>query len=185
MLEVGVTPGLHPNEVALTYNEARAHFGSWCITSSPLVLGLDVRNDTTLDSVWDIISNTEALTVNSAWAGHSGTLLQEATTNVSFPYCGFVYKNGCSVAQWQVFFKPLPGGSAAFLLLNHGLSPLNSISIDLTGVHGLLCGSGNMGKCYIRDVWNHTSAGTAQGGSLDFPAGLDSHDSVFYTLSPT
>jgi alpha-galactosidase len=51
MLEVGVPPGLHPNEKALSLPEQRAHFGAWAIVSSPLVLGLDVRNATLLAEV--------------------------------------------------------------------------------------------------------------------------------------
>jgi hypothetical protein len=183
VLEVGVTAGVHKNEVDLTFNEARAHFGAWCITSSPLILGLDVRNDTTMDSVWPIISNTEALAVNSAWAGGSGTLLVEATTNVTFPYCGFVYTSGCSVAAWQVWSKPLPGGAAALLLLNHGPAPIANVSVDLSSVTGLDCGYDNKGACQVRDLWAHAAAGSAQGGSLLFPA-TGSHDSTFFVLTP-
>ena len=184
VLEVGVTAGLHPGEVDLTFSEARAHFGAWCIASSPLILGLDIRNDAAMDAVWPIISNTEALAVNAAWAGGSGTLLVEATSNVTFPFCGFVYKDGCSVAAWQVFHKPLPGGGGAFLALNHGASALAPMAVELASTAGLRCGWGNLGKCEVRDVWAHAAAGTAQGGSLQLP-GIPSHDSVFYVLTPT
>ena len=54
VLEVGNFPSEDP---AKAFLESRTHFGAWCVVSSPLVLGLDITNDTTLDSVWDIISN--------------------------------------------------------------------------------------------------------------------------------
>ena len=46
-----------------TYEENRGHFGAWCVVSSPLILSLDLRNDKTVDSVWDIIANREAIAV--------------------------------------------------------------------------------------------------------------------------
>lgn len=78
MLEVGVAPGLHKGEVALTFAEARAHFGAWCVVSSPLVLGLDVRDDAVMNANWPIISNTEAIAINQVWAGASGTQIGRA-----------------------------------------------------------------------------------------------------------
>ena len=54
VLEVGNFPN---NDPAKAFLESRSHFGAWCVVSSPLVLGLDITNDTKLDSVWDIISN--------------------------------------------------------------------------------------------------------------------------------
>ena len=32
--------------------------------------GMDVTDKALVDSVWDIISNKEAIAVNQAWAGH-------------------------------------------------------------------------------------------------------------------
>lgn len=39
----------------------------WCVTSSPLVLGLDLRDPAAVDLAWPIISNKAALEVNRAW----------------------------------------------------------------------------------------------------------------------
>jgi len=58
------------------YNEGRAHFGAWVIVSAPLILGFDLTNSTKMDSVWNIITNTEALAVSQTWVGHPGMLLQ-------------------------------------------------------------------------------------------------------------
>ena len=66
-LVVGAT---HWHAHPLNDAEARTHFASWCITSSPLILSLDVRNQTAMDLVWPIISNKEAIAVNQQWAGY-------------------------------------------------------------------------------------------------------------------
>ena len=180
MLEVGVTAGLHKGEVDLTHAEARAHFGAWAITSSPLVLGLDVRNASVMDGVWDIISNREAIAVNQAYAGGSGTLLAQANANITFPFCGSQYSSGCSVAAWQVFSKPLPSGGAAVLVLNHAAGPLGAMELPLAGIPGLAPGASGAS---VRDVWARADLPPATGGQLHVPA-IDSHDSAFFRLAP-
>ena len=67
MLEVGNMDG--------GYKENRAHFGAWCVTSSPLILSFDLTNIDVLKNVWSIISNKEAIGVNQAWDGDAGRLL--------------------------------------------------------------------------------------------------------------
>lgn len=73
MLEVGCAHGPGgEDDPGLTYTEARTHFGAWCIVSSPLILSHDTNDDTVSDEIWSIISNTEAIGINQAWAGDSG-----------------------------------------------------------------------------------------------------------------
>ena len=36
---------------------SRAHFGAWCIVSSPLYLGFDLFNQTLMNDMLDIIGN--------------------------------------------------------------------------------------------------------------------------------
>jgi hypothetical protein len=55
MLEVGNFVG--PNNLT----ESKTHFGGWCIVSAPLILGMDLTDSETLDAVWPIISNKEAV----------------------------------------------------------------------------------------------------------------------------
>lgn len=57
--------------------EDRSHFGAWCITSSPLVLGYDMADESMSDRVWPIVSNQEAIAVNQAWAGHPGRMVKQ------------------------------------------------------------------------------------------------------------
>ena len=176
MLEVGVSPGLHKNEVALTPSEGRAHFGAWVIVSSPLVLGLDVRDAAAMDASWAVISNTEALAVSRAWAGSAGGRVAASATNVSWPFCGSQHAQGCEVEDWEIFAKPLPGGGAALLLLNHLLTAQH-LTLDLSSVAGLGCSGG----CAVRDVWAHAALPSVTSA---FAADVVGHDSVFVVLSP-
>merc|ERR1712216_807258 len=93
MMEVGNFKNEH------NYIQSRTHFGAWCIVSSPLILGMDVTNDTIVDAVWDILSNEEAIAVNQAWAGHPGRLVEKNETV-------------------QVWAKRLSGGVQAVLIIN-------------------------------------------------------------------
>lgn len=72
MLEVGrvaePTPGTF-------YSWNRAHFGAWCVISSPLILGMELSDDK-LNPVLDIITNEEAIKVNQQWSGHPGMLVE-------------------------------------------------------------------------------------------------------------
>jgi alpha-galactosidase len=174
VLEVGVSPSLHPKEVALTHTEARSHFGAWAITSSPLILGLDVRDSTVMDNVWDIISNKEALAVNEEYAGSSGLRIASSPVNQTFPFCGYLYADGCSIPSWELFSKPLLNGAAALLFINHGDSNVN-ITINTIIVPGLQCS-----QCNVRDIWQHQDLGSK--GPILTINELASHDSVFYTL---
>jgi alpha-galactosidase len=65
-----------------SFIEDRSHFGAWVITSSPLILGNDLNNESLTDKIWPIISNKEAIAINQAWAGHPGrqikTILPDA-----------------------------------------------------------------------------------------------------------
>ncbi len=187
MLEVGVTPGLHRNETGLTLAEARAHFGAWAIASSPLVLGLDVRSAAAVDAVWSILSNTEVIAVNQAWAGPaegwvgpgiawSGGRIAAAETNVTWAPCGW-FPN-CSAPSWEVWSKPLPGGASAVLLLNHDTTALPSVTLPWASVPALACAAS--GSCTVRDVYAHADLGPHTDG-FTFTA-VASHDSVFLTV---
>jgi hypothetical protein len=89
MLEVGCAKG--PNgqqDVGLTLAETRTHFAAWAIMSSPLFLSHDVTNETVMEEVWPIISNTDIIAINQAWAGFSGGpfWLSQGKLRSSFPF---------------------------------------------------------------------------------------------------
>jgi len=59
-----------------TFEEDRAHFGAWCVVSSPLVLGYDVTDSSVTEKVWPILSNRQAVQVSQQYAGHPGRLVK-------------------------------------------------------------------------------------------------------------
>ena len=162
MLEVGVTapqpPGaLHhceTDKVACEMNatEWKTHFSAWCITSAPLVLGMDLRDKVALDKAWPIISNRAVLEVQATWVGDSGRLWARSEETTEVPNCG--HGKGCQLPLWLVWTKKQPatggGSSAAILLMNNGDATLN-VSAALDGINGL--GSCGPSGCATRDLW--------------------------------
>ena len=64
VLKVGCT---RQGKLGRSRTESTSHFGLWAITSSPLILGLDLRGAAAVDFAWPIITNPEVLAVNRAW----------------------------------------------------------------------------------------------------------------------
>ena len=110
MLEVGVSapqpPGAkHHCQKAnvpceMNSTEWITHFSAWAITSSPLVLGMDLRDEAALQRAWPIISNKHALDINAAWAGDSGRLLTQSEEGTHVPNCGS--GSGCELPLFLV-----------------------------------------------------------------------------------
>mmetsp|Transcript_62276 Transcript_62276/g.131662 ORF Transcript_62276/g.131662 Transcript_62276/m.131662 type:complete len:436 (+) Transcript_62276:88-1395(+) len=172
MLEVGCKHGPGgASDKGLSFVEARSHFGAWCIVSSPLTLSHDVNNDTIMDEVWPIISNTEAIAINQAWAGHSGSPFKEGPEIVTLPW-----GEEKGTPSWQFFYKPLPGAKVAVLMMNHA-DTTQTLSLDFQDIPGLPC----QASCKLRDVWNHVDLGVIKEGHYE--KSVESHDSVFLVLS--
>jgi len=124
MLEVGRVAEPVPGTF---YTWNRAHFGAWCITSSPLILGVELT-DEKLTPVLDIIGNSEAIDINQAWAGHPGMLVETLyAPPVPFDPDGAV----------------LPSSSVADFGLSGGASVTHSHEDDLTS--GAAIRTGNPG----------------------------------------
>jgi alpha-galactosidase len=146
MLEVGrvgsTTDGGHTGVPGWSFNRStqtiawnRAHFGAWCVSSAPLVLGADLTKLS--DELVDIISNDEAITINQQWSGHPGTLLRNISNGV------------------QIWHKPQPNGTMAVLVINALNSSVNA-TITLAELN--MTGSSS---CAVRDVWRHQDLGHA------------------------
>mmetsp|Transcript_15586 Transcript_15586/g.33973 ORF Transcript_15586/g.33973 Transcript_15586/m.33973 type:complete len:416 (-) Transcript_15586:252-1499(-) len=161
MLEVGLAP--------LTHTESRSHFGLWAVTSSPLILSLDLGNEAAVSAVWDIIANEEALAVNQDYAGLSTKLISQC-----------VREMGCTVpvglpAQWQIWGKPIANRSKwAVVAVNMGDTPVD-FEVDFDTIGGL------GPEVHARDVWAHKNLGKF---SMNFPIDqLAPHDSKFLILT--
>ena len=146
-----------PLPPVLSVVESRAHFSMWCISSSPLTLALDFRDSETVDSVWDIIANPEAIAINQAWAGDSGGVLHESNETVTLLHCNWIWAgdSNCTVPVEQQVYKPLPNGAVAVLVANHGSVPLIT-GIDIRNISGLSCAPG---PCHVREVNAHQTIG--------------------------
>lgn len=151
----------------VTFVEGRAHFGAWAIVSSPLVLSLDLLDEELLSTWWPVIANPEALAINDAWFGGSGSL----------------WRND-SDSGLLGLYKPMArdGSSAAVLLLNSGNLTLQNVSISFDDIPGFAHAGRGVAA---RDVWARAGAfaGPLTGGGLSLPSPLESHDSVFYVLT--
>lgn len=125
MLEVGAPAAFItikcPNASRLSFTEAQTEFSAWSVVSSPLILGFDLSNETEYDTWWPIVSNTEAIAVNQAWAGSAGRLVAASPDSFSGPvgrgYTCEVYQN-VTLPLWTVWAKPLPGGATAAVAIN-------------------------------------------------------------------
>lgn len=179
-LEVGCQHGPGgDDDRGLSFVEMRSHFGAWVIISSPLVLSLDVNNDTIMDAVWPVIANKEAIAVNQAWAGHSGSPFKSSNTNVKLDdfnsvVMGEVRAHEGSVPSWQYFHKPIGDGKVAVLLMNHA-PQAQRLHLRFREVPGLQGSSAR-----VRDVWTHEDLGDFES---EFATRLESHDSAFLVLS--
>jgi alpha-galactosidase len=168
MLEVGVAPGVHPGEPGLTTIESRSHFGAWCVVSSPLILSHDLNNATLTAAIWPIISNQEAIAVNQAWYGFSGSVFKQPSETI------VLGEKFDAVPIWQYWYKPISATQVAVLLMNHD-SNTNALTLNFSDIPGAPCSS-----CKVRDIWAHQDLGTFSGS---WSTSLASHDSAFLMIS--
>lgn len=93
----------------LRIEEDRSNFGAWCITSAPLILGMDVTSSAALARVWDIVTNKEAIAVNQQWAGHPGRLVRQVTRQLPIQ---FVHARECNGSAKQQDWSWVPASGA-------------------------------------------------------------------------
>uniref|UniRef100_A0A7S3LNX9 Alpha-galactosidase n=1 Tax=Aplanochytrium stocchinoi TaxID=215587 RepID=A0A7S3LNX9_9STRA len=183
MLEVGIK---------LSYEESRSHFGAWCIVSSPLILSHDLNDKRITDSIWDIITNTEAIEVNQAWAGHPGTTFSRSDDTVilsnKIPPGNELYENRSipnsfsdetyvTVPKSQYFYKPIKqnGKKTAVLLMNNFESE-QTLSVAFANIPSVTCN-----KCLVRDIWAQEDIGVFK--DIFSCENVVSHDSCFLMIS--
>lgn len=128
MLQTGNFPNATQGGNARYFVESRAHFGAWCVVSSPLILGLDVRDEERVAGVWEILSNVEAIAINQAWAGHPGRLVREV-----------VDVEVDTEVDVQIWAKKVDeGGSQAVLVINRGEKDMNGVIVFTLDEIGLV-----------------------------------------------
>mmetsp|Transcript_19432 Transcript_19432/g.29016 ORF Transcript_19432/g.29016 Transcript_19432/m.29016 type:complete len:241 (-) Transcript_19432:67-789(-) len=177
MLEVGCKHGAGGIiDIGLNPAETRTHFGAWCVVSSPLTLSYNITDDKISDDVWPIVSNREAIAINQAWAGHSGSTFSNSaeTHELEHPEKGFKF------TSWlhEYFYKPLTwdGRKIAVLMVNH--DPFFKADLKLTfgSIPGVKCQN-----CAVRSVWEEKDLGIFDSEYVARDVGQ--HDSVFLVVS--
>ena len=153
--------------------------------SAPLVLGFDLRDTQKMEEVWPIISNTEALRVNEAWAGDAGVLVASSDEEVTFQNCSWFNNDPCKHPAWMVWAKvlpPAPSGAyrVAALLMNNRDEPAD-VSVDWDTLDLKCPPHGGHVSCYVRDLWKHAAAGWFINGYT--ARQLPSRDSAFIIVS--
>jgi alpha-galactosidase len=135
----------------LTDVENKAHFSLWCITSSPLLAGNDLRNMPdvlwlslcavqmwillcfVLQAVRTILTNKAAIAINQEYAGNAGDQLFKTNST-------------------EVWYKPLPNDEHALVLFNRGDVDDKVITVPFTTFN-----ISEEADCYVGDVWDTTS----------------------------
>lgn len=186
MLEVGAPAPSIPTHCngtqRLTYNEALAHFNAWAVLSSPLILGLDLTNTTEYDMWWPIISNTEAIAINQAWAGEAGHLIAASTDMYEGPiYAGCLCEatrapGSYPIPMWTVWGKTLPGGQFAAIAINTMLDR-NAMTQVTSAQLGFPAGA----TLAVRDVAAHEDLPDIVGGVWNISLGPRGSQFLLFT----
>jgi alpha-galactosidase len=187
MLEVGCAHGPGgSHDPGLSDAETRTHFGAWAIVSSPLTLSHDVNNATIMDKIWPVISNTEVIAVNQAYAGHSGSPFKKSVDTVTLGAIDYsALEKGADyssvgpveAAAFQYLYKPMAwdGSKTAVLLMNSDTAS-QDLTVNFADIPGLSCTT-----CKVRDIWNHKDLGSA---TTSYTAkAVASHDAAFLVIS--
>lgn len=178
MLEVGCDHGPGgEDDPGLSYVEARTHFGAWCIVSSPLILSHDMTDDAVTDSIWDIITNTEAIAVNQAWAGDSGSLYLSSDRHFTITSKEHGYRS-YRVGAWQQWSKKLSDDSAAVLVMNNA-DVAQTITVPFSAIP-TFSQLDPKSSFQLRDIWGHSDLGSF---SESYTVTLESHDSAFLKIT--
>ena len=133
--------------------------------------------------------------MNQAWAGHPGRLVMNSTQYFETHCARGASGRGhelCILPEWQVWSKPLPGGSAETPLVSHTAQTPLAEAIAVLVVNNANSTSGRIavgfealglkGAVSVRDLHARTENGTLT-VKLEVD-GIPSHGSVMVLLTP-
>ena len=171
----------------LSAAETRTHFAAWSIVSSPLTLSHDINNKTVMDEVWDVVSNREAIAVNQAWAGHSGSPFKSSDKSVQLDATDWAALEkgaplesvgAATASSWKYYYKPmLTGGAKTAVLLMNNDDSAQDLTLSFADIPGVTCT-----KCAVRDIWAKKDLGTFD--TTYVAKGVASHDAPFLIITP-
>ncbi|XP_062510850.1 alpha-galactosidase A-like isoform X2 [Corticium candelabrum] len=138
----------------LTDVENKAHFSLWCVTSSPLIAGNDLRNMSNATKA--ILTNKAAIAINQEYAGNSGDLL---------------IRDG----NTEVWYKPLPNKEHALVLFNRDDAANAIITVPFSKFN-----VSETAECTVGDVW--TSRVDKMPAKHNVTKNVGPHDVAFVRL---
>jgi alpha-galactosidase len=140
----------------LTFAESRAHFSFWCILAAPLMAGNDVRHMT--PEITAVLTDKEALAVDQDALGKQGVrILAEPAQHI------------------EIWARELANGEWAVCALNTS-DTRRKITVEWDRIWLL-----QNQPFTVRDIWAKKAAGDT---SAPYNAELDSHDVLFFRLTP-
>ena len=194
-LEVGCT---RQGTLGRNFTEARSHFGLWSVTSSPLILGVDLRDKDAVDFAWPIITNKKALAVNRApvVAGVTG---RRVGTD------GYWAGGRVNNITRQIWAKNVTAASVAVLFVNAGDTP-RTVTVGFDGMvpcmRGTDCAANPITpalcnvcrspatsaserglKMTVEDIWTGKMLPTVESGGELTVGPLAGHDSAFLLIT--
>ena len=153
-------------------------------------------------------ANREAIAVNQAWAGHSGSAFKSSRVNVTLDAVNYaalqkyttvkeseqeVAERGPMIApSFEYYYKPMEKGGTktAVLMMNHGHLADKSTShhspftptpaVDLTLDFQDIPGVGCT-RCHVRDIWKKKDLGDFDGSYV--AEGVEQHAAPFLVIT--
>lgn len=139
----------------ISIEEERFHFGMWAINKSPLIIGCPTSLSLTPSASFDILSNTEVISINQDPLGEQAQLLRRYTEE-----------------QWDIWAGNLSGSRLVVGLANWKNSS-SKISFSLDTVLGVSSAS-------ARNVWANQDLGVISG---TYETTLKGHELQLLVLS--
>ena len=123
MLEVG--------NGGMTYEEYKVHFGLWCLSKAPLLIGCDITNMS--EETFEILTNEEVIAINQDSLGVQGKKLESNDGK-------------------EIWGGPLSKNAFVVMLLNRGESPSEiEVNFEKVGI--------KKGEYIVRDLWEKKDLG--------------------------
>eukprot|EP01084_Bolivina_argentea_P317453 550393_1 len=142
----------------------QAHFGLWCIMSSPLLFSINIS--TMAVEIYNVLTNKYALNVSQNYLDNGGDeILQFNITNqFKESYIALTSKNK---NQTQLFYKPMPNnvGNAAFLYLNRNETFNYTITLQFNQLP-FQDNHNNPLKCQYVDIWDNQTGVRYEGNEI-------------------
>lgn len=169
----------------VTSTMSKSHMTMWCMMNSPLMLGLDLRNVTKGDEVWNMIANKDMIALNQDKLGIQAKRIYCSLDNTN-PDTSYITNTN----RVDILAKPLFNGDVALSFINlSDTADTSSYAVDVSCImkyigHKILDAKKfqNASKYYITDLWTGEKKETT---SEKFTVtGIAPYDNVTIRVTP-